>query len=259
MTKHRILSLMACLALLAGCGGSGGETKEPAPGAPAAPAADVKKVDPATAGSIQGKVAYSGAAEQGARIRMNADPSCAEQHSTPVYSSELEVGADGALKNTFVWVKEGLDGYQFDTPSTAVELDQHGCLYKPHVIGVQTGQAIKILNSDPTTHNIHPVPAANREWNKSQAPNVAPLEESFARPEVMIPVKCNVHPWMKAYIGVVAHPYFAVTGDDGSFEIKGLPPGDYTLQAWHEKLGTQDVKVTVKTGEAASADFSYGG
>lgn len=260
MSKFKFLFVvLASLIFFAACGGSG---EAPAGDAAPAdtPAADTaKRVDPATAGDISGKVSYTGAAEQGARIRMTADPSCAEQHSGPIYAQDVIVNENGTLEYVFVWVKSGLEGYQFDTPSQPAQLDQHGCLYKPRVFGVQTGQQIEILNSDPTTHNIHPVPSVNREWNKSQAPNVDPIVESFPRPEVMIPVKCNVHPWMKAYIGVVAHPYFAVTGEDGSFALKGLPPGEYTVEAWHEKLGTKEMKVTVATGATQEVEFSFGG
>ncbi len=262
MQKKTVLALLfACLVVLSACGGGGEKGAEPAGEPTATPSGDAgaKKVDPATAGNIAGKVNYSGSAEQGARIRMGADPSCAEQHSAPVYSEDLEVNSNGTLRNAFVYVKDGLDGYTFDTPSTPAELDQHGCLYKPHVLGVQVNQEIKIVNSDPTTHNIHPVPMANREWNTSQAPNVDPLVKSFPRAEVMIPVKCNVHPWMKAYIGVVSNPYFAVTGEDGSFELKGLPPGEYTVEAWHEKLGAKEMKVTVASGQTQESDFSFGG
>src|SRR6185436_2875569 len=140
-------------------------------------------------------------------------------------------------------------------PTGAVELDQEGCMYKPHVTGVMTNQDIKIVNSDPTNHNIHLLPKVNQEWNESQPPKGDSKLKHFAREEVMIAVKCNVYPWMRAYIGVVGHLFFAVTGADGSFSIKGLLLGKYTLQAWHEKLGTQDIEVTVGPKESKAVDF----
>jgi len=140
-------------------------------------------------------------------------------------------------------------------PQGPIDLDQKGCMYQPHVIGVMTNQDIKIVNSDPTNHNIHPLPKVNQEWNESQPPKGDSKLKHFTREEVMIPVKCNVHPWMRAYIGVVGHPFFAVTGNDGTFKIQGLPPGTYTLQAWHEKYGVQDVPVTVAAKESKTVDF----
>src|SRR5207244_8879880 len=130
---------------------------------------------------------------------------------------------------------------------------------KPHVLGVQVDQTLQVVSSDATTHNIHPQPKDNREWNESQAPGAAPLDKKFARGEVMIPVKCNQHPWMRAYIGVVKNPLYAVTGSDGSFTIKGVPPGDYTIEAWTATFGTQDQKVTVAPKETKTVDFSFKG
>ena len=140
-----------------------------------------------------------------------------------------------------------------------MKLEQKGCMYEPHVVGVMTNQEIEIINDDPTNHNIHPLPKANQEWNESQPPKGDSKMKRFAREEVMIAVKCNVHPWMRSYIGVVGHPFFAVTGEDGSFSIKGLPPGKYTLQVWHEKLGKSTQKVTVKAKEDAKANFELAG
>ena len=134
-----------------------------------------------------------------------------------------------------------------------------GCIYHPHVVGIRAGQAISIANSDPTTHNIHPMPRVNREWNQSQPPKAANLEKQFARPEVMVAVKCNVHPWMKSYIGVVDNPYFAVTGAQGTFELKNVPPGDYTLEAWHEKYGTAEQKVTLAPSGTQTVEFAFKG
>jgi plastocyanin len=167
------------------------------------------------------------------------------------------VNDNGTLPNAFVYVKSGAEKYTFAVPTASAELDQDGCMYKPHVIGVQVGQTLSILTKDPTTHNIHPMPKDNREWNISQAPNAAPLEQKFSREEIMIPVKCNQHPWMKAYIGVIKHPFFSVTGSDGKFTLTGLPPGDYTIGAWTATFGAQEQKVTVGAKEAKTVDFTF--
>ena len=166
--------------------------------------------------------------------------------------------ADGGnLANVFVYVKDGLGNRTFDTPKEPVTLDQQGCQYHPHVLGVMAGQNIEIKNDDPTTHNIHPTPKDNREWNESQGPQAAPLEKTFAREEIMLPVKCNQHPWMKMYINVVKSPFYAVTDKEGKYEIKGLPPGDYTLAFVHEKLGEQDQKVTLAAKDAKTVDATF--
>ena len=144
---------------------------------------------------------------------------------------------NGTLPNVFVYVKAGAENYTFAPPADAVTLDQDGCMYKPHVLGIMAGQTLKIVSSDATTHNIHPMPKDNAEWNMSQAPGAAPIEQKFARPEIMVPVKCNQHPWMRAWIGVTSNPFFAVSGSDGTFTIKGLPPGDYTIEAWTATFG----------------------
>jgi plastocyanin len=154
-------------------------------------------------------------------------------------------------------VKDGLGSRNFESPTAAVTIDQKGCRYHPHVLGVMTGQTVEIRNDDPTTHNIHPTPKDNREWNESQPAQAAPLSKSFAREEIMLPVKCNQHPWMKMYINVVKNPFFAVTDKDGKYEIKGLPPGDYTLAFVHEKLGEQVQKVTVAPKDNKTVDTSF--
>ena len=243
--------------LLLGCGGGDVET----PTETTAPADEpaTKMLDLSQAGSVAGKVSFTGQASRRARLRMEADPNCAAAHSSPVYFQQVEVSEGGSLNNVFVWIKEGLEGYQFDPPEEPVTLNQKGCIYRPHVFGVQTRQDIQILNNDPTTHNIHPLPANNREWNQSQPAQGAPLMRSFPRQEVMIAVKCNIHPWMRSYIGVVSHPYFAVTGAEGEFQLKDLPPGEYTVEAWHEKLGTTEQKVTIGPSEAKQVDFTFQG
>ena len=243
-----------CLVILVGCG-RGEEAAQPQP-PPAKP--EGKSVDPATAATIQGRVLYQDGQPRRNRIRMAADAVCAQQHQGPVYSQEVTLNDNGTLRYVFVYVKsQALADYSFPTPTQPVVLDQRGCIHEPHVIGAQTNQDIKILNSDPTTHNIHPVPQNNREWNTSMPPNTDPLVRSFPREEVMIQIKCNVHPWMKSYVGVVSHPFFYVTGEEGTFEISGLPPGDYTIVAWQEKLGTVEQTVTVGASETKAVDFSF--
>ena len=258
MKKAR-LQLLAILALgffFVGCSQEAEVTEDEA----AAEAAAVTQVDPATAGAITGKVSFEGTAPRMRRISMAAVPECEGLHKgQAVLSEQVVLNDDGTLSNVFVYIKGGLEGKSFAKPEGAVHLNQKGCLYTPHVIGVQAGQELQIHTSDPTTHNIHPMPAKNREWNTSMAPGAQPLKRTFTRPEVMIPVKCNVHPWMRAYVGVVSHPFFAVTGADGSFEISGIPPGDYVVEAWHERFGTTEHNVTVGEKETPTADFSFQG
>jgi len=169
------------------------------------------------------------------------------------------VNDNGTLRNVFVWIKAGLASSNWVTPSTPVVLSQDGCIYQPHVLGVMTGQPLEIRNNDLTNHNVHVMPEVNEGWNTTQPPKGEPMTRTFARQEVMVPVKCNVHPWMKAYLGVVSHPFFAVTGDDGTFTIKGVPPGTYILQTWHEKYGTQEQQVTVAPKETKTVDFTFKG
>lgn len=254
-TTIRFLYLsLACvlgLVLLGGCGKK--ESTEEKPGAPppaAAPAA--APIDPATAASVSGTVKFEGAAPKAAVIDMSQDPACKGQNT-----AENVVVSGGDLANVFVYVKDGLGNRTFDVPKDAVVVEQKGCKYHPHALGVMVGQTIRIINSDPTTHNIHPTPKDNREWNESQAPQAAPLEKTFTREEILLPVKCNQHPWMRMFISVVKNPFYAVSGPDGKFEIKGLPPGDYTLAFVQEKLGEQDVKVTLAAKDSKTVDVSF--
>lgn len=227
------------------------EVSEKAP----APAA-TKRVDAATAGTVTGKVLFSGTAPKPALIRMDKEPWCAQMHKGPVYSEEVLPGEKGSLQNVFVYVKQGLDDYAFDAPKTPAKLDQHGCVYIPHVMGVMVGQEVDIVNSDQATHNIHPTPKHNQEWNQSQPTGGDVIKKQFPRPETMLPIKCNQHPWMKMYVNVVKNPIFAVTGKDGTFELKGLPPGTYTIEAVHEKYGAVEQQVTVAPKETKTLDFT---
>ena len=239
------------LVLLAGCGK---KEEQPAatPAASAPAAAPATPIDPATVASISGTVKLDGEAPKAAKIDMSQDPACKGMNM-----AENIVASGGKLDNVFVYVKDGLGNRTFDAPKDAITLDQSGCKYHPHVLGVMVGQTIKIVNSDPTTHNIHPTPKDNREWNESQPPASAPLEKTFAREEIMLPVKCNQHPWMRMFVNVTKSPFYAVTSADGKFEIKGLPPGDYTIAFVQEKLGEQDVKVTLAAKDSKTVDATF--
>jgi plastocyanin len=177
-------------------------------------------------------------------------------HPAPVMSEEVVTGTNQALKNVIVYISDGLGNRTFDPPTEPVVFEQRGCAYNPHILGMRARQTLKVTNSDPTTHNIHPAPQNNREWNMSQPPGSSPIEETFAREEI-IPVKCNIHPWMKGYIAVFKHPYFAITGKDGSFALKNIPPGDYTIQAWHEKYGVLTQKVNLAPNRSQEAQFIF--
>jgi plastocyanin len=217
-------------------------------------------------GTITGTIAFNGTPPAPKKIDTSADPVCGQK--SPNLSTEDNVVANGKLAYAFVYIKDGTtaDGkkvteYTFTAPSDAVNLDQSGCHYKPHVLGAMVNQKLNITNSDPTQHNIHFTPKNNPDWNQSQPNGAPPLSHSFARSEVLVPVKCNQHPWMKAYVGVLKHPFFAVSAEDGTFTIKGVPPGTYTVAAWHEggATGTEKtMSVTVPASGSAKADFAFG-
>jgi plastocyanin len=206
--------------------------------------------------AVRGEVKFEGRVPKATPINMAADLSCAKQHPIPVLSQDVVVDAKGGLQHVVVFIADGLGGRTFDAPSQPAVIQQKGCMYQPHVMAMQANQKLDIVNSDTTTHNIHPMPKNNREWNKSQPPLV-PIEETFAREEIAIPVKCNLHPWMRGYIAVFKHPYFVVTGKDGSFDLSNLPPGTYTIEAWHEKLGTATQKINLGANETKAIDFVF--
>ncbi|HMF55013.1 MAG TPA: carboxypeptidase regulatory-like domain-containing protein [Pyrinomonadaceae bacterium] len=214
-------------------------------------------------GTIKGTIALNGQAPANPKPDLSADAYCASK--SPGLTTEEIMANNGHLANVFVYIKSGttadgqnIDSLSFDTPTDAVTLDQNGCHYRPHVLGVMVNQKINITSSDQTTHNIHFMPKQNQDWNQSQPAGAAALTHSFSRSEVMIPVKCNQHPWMKANVAVMKHPFFAVSGDDGTYTIKGVPPGTYTVVAWQEKLGEQTLgTVKVDANGTATADFSF--
>jgi plastocyanin len=215
------------------------------------------KVDEKTGSTISGKVTFSGKRPQLKLLDLTEDPECAKLHRKPVYDESLVVGRGGRLANAFVYIKSGLEGKVFEPPSTPVTIDQKGCMFQPRVLGIEVGQELKVTNSDPVTHNIHPRAEVNREWNHSQAGGDPPIERRFTKQEVMIRVKCNIHSWMHAWIGVADSPYFAVTGLDGSFVLKNVPPGDYTVGVWQERLGTQEQHVTVAPSSKQDLNFQF--
>jgi hypothetical protein len=236
-----------------------GCSKAPSPSATRAtePAPSYYQVDSATAGSITGTIKFTGRKPERKLIDMSEDPACVAAHKGKAYDESLVVSSNGSLANAFVYIKGGLEGKQFAIPSAPVTIEQSGCWFRPRILGLQTGQVFQVVNSDPVTHNIHPMAQINREWNHSQGAGDPPIDRKFVKPEVMIPVKCNIHSWMHAYIGVVDNPYFAVSAEDGSFAIKNLPPGTYTLAVWQEKLGNQEQQITVAPKAAATAAFIF--
>src|SRR5579864_8500729 len=212
----------------------------------------------ATGASVHGIVHFDGKVPAAKAISMAADPVCAKQHASPVTMQEIMADSKGGLQNVVVFVSDGLGDRKFDAPTEPIVVQQKGCMYEPHVMAVRANQPLEVVNADATSHNIHPQPANNREWNKAEPPGTK-MEESFAREEVAIPVKCNLHPWMKSYIAVFKHPFFAVTAKDGSFDLRNLPPGTYTIKAWHEKLGTSTQTVTIGGTEQKEISFVFKG
>ena len=205
--------------------------------------------------ALKGTVKVEGALPHPARVTMTAEPSCMKLHPLGISAEDVVVDANNGLENVVVYISDAVS--DLEAPKNEVVFEQKGCMYHPHVLAMQANQTLKIINDDPTMHNIHPIPQANREWNKSQPPGMQPLQETFPREEVAIPIRCNVHPWMKGYIAVFKHPYFSVSGKNGSFDIKNVPPGTYTLQAWHEKFGTLTKKITVGAQAADEVELVF--
>ncbi|MDB5035567.1 MAG: hypothetical protein JWQ98_2808 [Chlorobi bacterium] len=214
-------------------------------------------VDTVNGATVTGKILFTGTAPAQVPIKQESDPVCAAKASEekPEVTQEVVIN-DGKLANVFVYISKGIDG-TYAPPAQAAMLDQQGCRYHPHVLGVVAGQKIQFRNSDATLHNIHPVPKNNASFNLAQASVGKVDEKMFDKPEVMIPISCDVHGWMRSYVGVLNHPFFSVSGSDGSFSIKGLPPGTYTITAWHEKFGEQTQEVTVKAKETKDISIAY--
>ena len=268
MSKRALTLFLAAAASLPllYCGGQKDEDalmedEAPATAAPATSAAApaAAAAAPATGGAtLTGKVNFEGAKPSMAAIKMDADAYCKSEHKEPVYDQEVVVNPNNTLQWVLVYVKEGVSG-NYPVPTEPVTLDQHGCQYRPHIFGVMAGQPIKILNSDGTLHNIHALPKKNAEFNIGQPFKGMETIKKFDSVEVPVRFKCDVHKWMGAYTGVFNHPFFAVTNDQGAFEIKNLPPGNYVIEAWHEKYGPQTQNVTITGAEAKTVDFNFKG
>jgi len=255
-----VCGLGVALVASVACGGGDNAAKQSAAPAAAASAGSAasSNVDPAVAANVSGHVTVDGPVPENAPIKMNADPVCAKSVTSPQSMETYVVGPDGkSLGNVFVYVKDGLGNYVSEPPTTPVTIDQKDCRYHPHVFGIQVGQPLEIINSDPTLHNIHAVAKNNREFNNGQPIQGMKTTHTFTAAEAMVPFKCDVHGWMNAYVGVMTHPFFAVTDATGAFTLKGLPPGTYTIEAWHEKMGTQTQSVTVAAKESKEIAFTF--
>jgi plastocyanin len=212
----------------------------------------------ASAATITGKVVYDGKVPNLKPIAMDADPNCAKKHTGPVPSDVLVLGDGNTMGNILVRVVSGLPaGKTWPAPKEPAVMDQNGCHYDPHVLGIMIGQPFKILNSDGILHNVHSLPKINKPFNMAMPGSRKDATTTFDKPEDIFPVKCDVHPWMSAYIAVMTHPFYAVTAKDGKFSIAGLDAGTYTIEAWHEKLGTQKMTVTVGANDTKTADFKF--
>lgn len=213
---------------------------------------------PAVAGSVSGIVRFEGQAPEMKPIDMKSDPKCHEKNlANQALNETLVLGEGQTMANVFIEISEGVPEKEYPVPAEPFVLTQEGCMYSPRVFGVRAGQTLRILNPDGTLHNVNVMPVMNTPFNRGMPANVTEMEVKFDKPEGLFPFQCDVHRWMRAYCAVMAHPFFAVTGKDGKYEIKDLPPGEYTIRATHEKLGAQTQKITVKDDAPATADFTF--
>jgi len=243
--------------IFAGCSGKKSASTQQSSTAAPEQSAPTKVVDPATAGTITGTVTLEGTPPTPHEIMLSGSPACAKLHSSPLIYPEVVTGNHGALADVIVYVKSGVENYHFAVPAAPARIDQRGCMYEPHVQGIMVGQKLSVTNTDPVLHNVLMLPRQNIPLNKSQPIGSTPIETSFDRPELAMKVLCNIHPWMCAYVFAFSHPYFDVTSKKGTFELKNLPPGTYTIEAWQEKYGTQDQSVTLAPKQAKSISFAF--
>ena len=251
---YKFLAVLAVTGLCAAACGAPTPSAAAAAETPAAPQG--KKVDPATAGSVSGKVTLSGPAPAAELMRVAVDQTCIQAMGATAKSDAVLIGADGAIQNAFVYIKDSLSDYAFDVPATPVVLDQAGCRYSPRIFGVRVGQPLEMINSDATMHNVHAMPMVNQEFNRGTPKQNDRFTQIFTAPEQMVLFKCDLHAWMRAYGGVMPHPFFQVTGADGAFSLKGVPPGKYDLVVWHEKLGSSTQSIQIGNGQSVSLNFT---
>jgi plastocyanin len=228
---HRVLRLVTAFALVAGAAGA--------------------------EGVIEGRVVYTGPAKRNPLIRMGADPNCLEINAgKKVQQLYVDLDDDGSINNVFVHITNDV-AYSGGPPSEPVVIEQEGCIYRPRILGAMVGQELLVRNLDSTLHNIHSRSGEGNSFNVGQPKAGMEFTYELKKEEVMLPLKCDVHPWMQGYVGVKTHPYLAVTRDDGSFRIEGVPAGTYTLEAWQEKLGTLQQQVTVEDGQTATVELAF--
>lgn len=211
----------------------------------------------AAAATIEGTVTYEGKVPNLRQLDLSADPDCAKKHESAPVSEALVLGEGNTMGNIFVHIKSGLPQKDYPVPSEAVKIHQHGCIYEPHVVGVRAGQTVTFVNDDGILHNVHALPEKNREFNLGMPATLKEADKTFSKPEMWFPVKCDVHPWMGAFVAVMEHPYFDVTETDGKYKIENLPAGTYEIEVWHEKLKTKTEKVTVADGETKTVNFTF--
>jgi plastocyanin len=261
MKKWHAKAGLLALIFISGCGGekkelpvslTAAETKE-------APKAAEISVDPATAATVKGRVSFEGEAPALRDLSVGGNPECAVFHPGGKIKSEELLIRGGFVQNVFVYVKEGLEGRVFGVPPRPVVIENKNCVYVPHVVGVEVGQEVELLNGDATLHNIHSYSKSSKSWNLGLPFQGMKQLKKFSSPEIMVTLKCDVHPWMIGYVGVLPHPYFSVTAEDGRFELKNLPPGEYTVEAWHEKLGVQTQTIKLEPRETKEIEFKFSG
>jgi plastocyanin len=245
-----LLLLLTLMAMVCACGShpEAGEQEAPLP---------IATIDEANGAIISGKVNFSGDKPSMPAIDMSANPMCERQHPTPERAETVVINSNATIRYAFVWIKDGLPKARWTPPQASVVLDQNGCVYRPHVLALMVGQQLEIDNSDPVNHNVHAEAQINVPWNESQPPQAEKKFKTFSREEIWFPVTCSVHPWMRAFLSVVRHPFFAVTGEDGRFTLKGVPPGNYTVEVIQEKFGHKTAQVTVAAHESKTIDFDF--
>jgi len=243
------VAALSAIALLLACSNS------PSPPSQAVVATPV---DPATAGTVRVEVRYDGAVPTPKVIDMRSAPQCAAAYTAPVYDQSLLV-ADGSLANAVVWIKSGLEHWVFAPPAAPVVIDQQGCVYQPHVAAAMVSQPVQFTNSDPDPHNVHGRPTVLAQWNFMMSRQGATRTLTFDKPEVAVPLGCDIHPWMSAYLAVLPNPYFGVTPANGTVTLTQVPPGEYVVAVWHEKLGSREQRVVVTPSGSARVQFAFAG